>query len=839
MTTLDWTAVRWGQVQEILAETLEMEPADRPAWLRERCSDDEGLRQEIETFLGLESEIGDFIEKPCLPGLTAPQQATDLDAGRRLGSYRLVRQIGQGGVGDVYLATREGDYEAQVAVKLIRGHSSAEVAQRFVHERRILAQLEHPFIARLIDGGTTADGRPYFVMEHVEGELIHRYCDSATLSVDERLDLFCKVCEAVAFAHQNLVVHRDLKPSNILVSDGGIPKLLDFGIAKLLADEATAELTVGLAPLTVNYASPEQLLGEAITTASDVYSLGVVLHQLLTGRLPWDLDLTASPSLRAASGEPPRRPSTLVVQVPEERTDLAPEVLSRKRRSHPRKLRQQLRGDLDAVILKALRHEPEARYSSVSELAADIRRHLAGLPVGARRGTLLYRTVKLVRRRKASFLAAAVFLALTIGLAWSAIEAAGQRRRVEVVVGFLEEMARLPDPRQQEEPQAIIAQAKETITSALGGEPEVQARVMETLGRTYGALGALEVAESLIGESLAIRRRLLGDDHRLVAESSFNLAYILRRQDKILQARVLMRSALEILRRKVAGDDLQLARAMTNYAGLLKDLEAYAEAEALYRESLAMKQRLFGEQHREVARGLSNLGTLLEELERYDEAEELFRKALAIRRSELAEDDPELVQSQHHLARLLYRREEYAAAADLFRKVVDRRRQIFGQRHLEVAKSLNNLALCLQRMGSFAEAEPLQQEAVTVHIEVLREDHHDVAVLRRNLASLLLELRRPEEAESLIRQALAGFHISRSEDYWRSADARSVLGACLGALKQFEAAEVLLLESYSALRADKGPESVYTRDAAGRLVDLYRVWGKPGEAARYLSAQDG
>ena len=834
MTAQGWTRERWQLVQEILTQALEMEPTARTAWLRERCGGDDALHREIETFLGLESEIGDFIEKPCLPALESPELETDLDAGRRFGAYRLVRQIGRGGVGDVYLATREDDYEAQVAVKLIRGHSNVEVARRFVHERRILAQLEHPYIARLLDGGTTADRRPYFVMELVDGESIDRYCDAATLGIEARLELFCRVCEAVAFAHQNLVVHRDLKPSNILVSAGGMPKLLDFGIAKLVDADATAEPTTGLAPLTFNYASPEQLLGEAITTASDVYSLGVVLHQVLTGRLPWDLDLSATPSLRAASGEPPRRPSTAVLHSPQDREDLTPEVLSRRRQSHPRRLHKRLRGDLDAIVLKALRREPEARYGSVRELAEDIRRHLAGLPVSARGGTFAYRAAKLVRRHRAGLLAAAAVLALSLGLVWSAIETLDQRRRVEVVVGFLEEVTRLPDPRQRPEPRVVIEQAKQTITGALGGEPEVQARVLETLGRTYGALGGLEVAESLIGESLTIRRRLYGDDHVRVAETSFNLGYTLRRQDRIPEAKALMRDALESLRRHFAGrDDLQLARAITNYAGLLKDLEEYDEAEDLYRDSLAMKRRLLGPGHSETARGMSNLGTLLEDRGRYDEAEELFRQALAIRRRELAADDPELVHSQQHLARLRYHREEYARAADLFRDVLDQRRRIFGQRHLEVSRSQNNLALCLQRLGDLPEAEALLREALLIRRQALGDDHHDVAVSRRNLAGVLLELGQTAEAESLAREALAGFRASRSEDYWRCADASSLLGACLVAQGRFAAAEALLLEGHSALRADKGPASTYTRDAAQRLVDLYRAWGRTGQAVRY------
>lgn len=831
MTAARWSPERWRRVQEILDCVLACEPGAREACLERSCGDDEALFRETAAFLSQEDEIGDFIEKSVVVRRSEPEDGPD--AGRRLGPYRLVRRIAHGGMGDVYLAEREGDYETRVAIKLIqRDQESEEVSRRFVHERQILAQLDHPFIARLLDGGATDDGRPYFVMEHVEGDHIDTYCDTRALPVRHRLELFCKVCEAVDLAHKNLVVHRDLKPLNILVTEDGAPKLLDFGIAKLIGADGTSELTEALAPMTFRYASPEQLVGEPITTASDVYSLGLVLYQLLTGRLPWDLDLTASPNLQAVSGTPPRRPSSAAVAAAVDgRDDLDPERLSRSRRCTPRRLRGQLSGDLDAIVLKALRREAGKRYGSVAELAEDVRHHLAGLPIRARKGTLSYRTAKLLRRRKVELSALVVLLALGAGLARTAVEAAGERRKAETVVGFLERVIQLPDPRHRPDPRTVVDQVREKIAGELGDEPELQATVMDALGRTYGALGFLDTAHSLVTEALAIRRQVYGDEHPLVAESMINLGYLLRLRDQIQEAAPLMRDALAILRRRFEGrDDRMLAHALTNYAGLLKDLGEYGEAERLYRESLAMKERLYGAGHTEVARGLGNLGALLEDRGRYDEAEAYFERALAIRRSDPRPDDPELAQSLQHVARLLYHRQAYAEAIDLFREVVDARRRIYGNRHLEVATGLNNLAVCLQRQGRLVEAEPLLREALAIRLEELGDNHHDVAVSRRNLAGLLLDLGRPEEAVVPARQALAGFLASRPKSYWRSADARSVLGACLAALGRFEEAEQLLVESHQALLEDKGASSVYTRDARQRLIHLYESWGKPEKA---------
>ena len=393
------TPERWKKVEEVFESALEHAPDERSAYLAEVCAGDEALRHQVETLIASNEQAGSFIEAPIM-GTVLPATVEDDPIpsmiGRRVGSYKIVREIGRGGMGAVYLAVRADDeFQKRVAIKLIkRGMDTDYIIRRFRNERQILASLDHPNIARLLDGGTTEDGLPYFVMEYVEGQPLHHYCDTKRLSTVERLRLFLKVCSAVHYAHQNLIIHRDLKPSNILVTADGTPKLLDFGIAKLLNPEIASQTldptTMALRLMTPEYASPEQVRGEPATTASDVYSLGVLLYELLTGRRPYRIRNRLPEEIaRVICEEEPERPSIVINRIEQIHPDgatqveVTPESVSRRRDGTPETLRRQLAGDLDNIVLKALRKEPQRRYSSVEQLAEDINRHLEGLPVSA------------------------------------------------------------------------------------------------------------------------------------------------------------------------------------------------------------------------------------------------------------------------------------------------------------------------------------------------------------------------------------------------------------------------------------------------------------------------
>ncbi|MEW6212330.1 MAG: protein kinase [Acidobacteriota bacterium] len=441
------TPERWQQIEKIFQSVLDRPPADRAAFLDEACAGDNELRKEVESLIASDEQAGSFIA-PVEADFIQPADETSL-SGSQVGFYKLIREVGRGGMGSVYLAVRADDeYRKQVAVKLIRrGLDSDFIIRRFRNERQILAALDHPNIARLLDGGTTEDGLPYFVMEYIEGLPIDRYCWENGLSINERLNLFRSVCSAVHYAHQNLVIHRDTKPGNILVTAEGVPKLLDFGIAKLLTSDLAAQTldqtAVGMRMMTPDYASPEQIRGEQITTASDVYSLGVVLYELLTGQHPHHLrSIPPNEIARVICEQEPERPSDALTR--EEgattsdetaRTLLAPEQASRKHEGNPDWLRRRLAGDLDNIVLMAMRKEKERRYSSVEQFSEDIRRHLAGLPVIARKDTLSYRAGKFIRRHRVGVIAAVlIVIALLAGLGatlWQARVARAERARAE------------------------------------------------------------------------------------------------------------------------------------------------------------------------------------------------------------------------------------------------------------------------------------------------------------------------------------------------------------------------------------------------------------------------
>jgi serine/threonine protein kinase/tetratricopeptide (TPR) repeat protein len=434
---------RWRQVKEVLDQAMALDTSTRPLYLDEACAGDVELRNEVESLLGSHRRAGErFLQASAATLLDFdPGEPSEMPrVGRRIGVYQIVSEIAQGGMGAVYRAVRaDGQYEKQVAIKLVRvGFDTAFMIERFRHERQILATLDHPNIARLLDGGTTEEGQPYLVMELIEGIPIDDYCDTHKLNITQRLRLFQQVCSAVEYAHQRLVIHRDIKPNNILVTEQGTPKLLDFGIAKILDPSDTAETTLGR-PMTPAYASPEQLRGEPITTATDVYSLGVVLYQLLTGRSPYAADSKVPHELaRNICEVPPTRPSTAVTRPVEPRKDpsgmnLTPAAISSVREGSPSRLRRRVAGDLDNIVLKALNKEPSRRYASVDQFDEDLRRHLQGLPVTARQDSWSYRGSKFVGRHKAGVAVAGlalIGLAIGIGLIVRAERTA--RRQAEI-----------------------------------------------------------------------------------------------------------------------------------------------------------------------------------------------------------------------------------------------------------------------------------------------------------------------------------------------------------------------------------------------------------------------
>ena len=501
---------RWGRIEELFRTAIDRPADERDAYLTRVCGSDEDLRREVLSLLERDSDE-DFIRDPIAnAALAFTAKPNDDLTGERIGPYRVTRLIGRGGMGDVYEAERDDEhFQQQVAIKIIkRGMDTDFVRDRFLRERQILASLDHPHIARLFDGGATPDGSPYFVMEFVAGEPITAYCRRHQLSVNEKLKLFRKVCSAVQHAHQKLIVHRDLKPSNILITpsaDGkeGEPKLLDFGIAKLLSTDASQPHTrteTALRMMTPEYASPEQARGQAVATTTDVYSLGVVLYELLTERRPHEFRTYAPAEIeRAICDTEIEEPSKVVGQMT----------------GAPTKLARQLAGDLDNITMMAMRKEPERRYQSVEQFSEDIRRHLAGMPVVARKDTFGYRAGKLVRRHKAGVAILALLIILAVAMTIQAARIARERDRAnqeaataQAVTQSLVAMFEFADPGKSRgnviTARELLDQGAEKVVRELKDQPVVQAKLLDTIGRLYQSIGVYDREQPLLEEALKL-----------------------------------------------------------------------------------------------------------------------------------------------------------------------------------------------------------------------------------------------------------------------------------------------------------------------------------------------
>ncbi len=752
-----------ARLKRIVGKTLEMPASERAEYLEAACGGDRQLRSEARSLLGLEDAAAGFLsESPMRP------DGAPLDHGHRLGSYRILRALGSGGMGDVYLAERsDGAFEQQVAVKVIRaGAGLDELFQRFLSERQLLAELKHPNIANLVDGGTTGDGRPYLVLEYVNGQPIDDFCRAMSLSIEQRLSLFLKVCAAVQYAHRHLVVHRDLKPSNILVTSEGEPKLLDFGVAKDLGGAGKTPETRLLVPVTPEYASPEQLTGQATTTAVDVYALGVVLYELLANCSPFD---GRDPLGGRSESSPPEPAST--------------RVPGRDREA--RRLRRRLCGDLDHIVLRALAPDPAERYATVEQLQRDLERHLDGLALETRVGTF-YRLGRAVRRNWTWLAALAV--ALGAGGLW--LDESLERRQLERETQrvtqlseglghYLEEVLLSADPQRTGERskglEKMLKRGAELLDSeTLAEEPVMRAELLSTIGQVYRRLGLPSEAEPLLRESLALRSRHLPPGNEWIAVSCNNLAMALRDLGAYGEARNLFRAAHDSLRRIRPPDHPQIATAVNNLAGVEKDLGLFDEAIEHYREALDMKRRQ-GRGNAVVVNGLKNLGSGLRAAGRLDEAEAAFRQALA----ELSRaEEPEIVYRAGawlHLGAVLRERGDLEAARELLERARATRVELYGEDHKKAVETLLELALLDQREGRLEVAEEKLRAVVEVRRGRLGSEHPSAAAAIVHLARLLAERGEAGEAAALVEEAIGIFGGSLPAGHWRTAEAEEFL----------------------------------------------------------------
>ena len=711
------TPERWAAAQALFEAALELSDDERGAYV-DRAAADADLASLVRGMLAAdvveqsESGLADVVSRAVEEVTAARSPQVE-----RLGPYRIVSMLGEGGMGAVYLAERDDDeFLQQVAIKVVRGLLDPERVRQFRNERQILAWLEHANIARLLDGGTTDDGLPYLVMEYVAGVPIDRYADARRLTVADRLRLFLVVCDAVSHAHRSLIVHRDIKPTNILVTAAGVPKLLDFGIARLALEGGAPDRSVTRAParmMTPDYASPEVVRGEHVTTAADVYALGVLLYELLTGRRPLRFATLSSLEIErvVCHVDPPRASDAAGLDSDPPGVSAATRAATRQ--TSAQRLRTELRGDLDAVLSTAMAKDPDRRYASVDAFAADLRSYLDGRPIAARRATWAYTARRFVARHRWPVAAAAAFVVVLSGaaivlsiqaarLAEERDRTAHERDTAQQVVGFLTGLFEVSDPDASAGPpvsaRELLDRGAERIDTELSGQPVVQARLLGTIGGVYGSLGVYDQSATLLERALDLRRSTLGVGHVDTAASMEALAEAYRELARYDDAEALHREALAIKRR--VGDSPASIAASLNDLGLtLIERGRYADAEPLLREAIETWRRLEPDASANVAVGLNNLAQTLRQQGRLDDAAAALDEAIAIRRRRFGNDHPLLAHVLGHLGQVRNAQGDLARAEPLLREALAIRRKAYGDDHPDTATSFNNLASLLHDAG--------------------------------------------------------------------------------------------------------------------------------------------
>ena len=821
----------WQRIKEIVADALEHPATERSEFVRQACAGDLALQARVESYLKLEATQQGFMARPMF-SIREEAEVTEVDTwvGRRVGGYVLKALIGHGGMGAVYVGERRDDDDPhEVAVKVLRPSGATRTLGLVLRrERKILRSLIHPYISRLLEGGSTDDGQPFFVMEKVEGSSIVAYCKQQRLSVAERIALFQKVCEAVRFAHSKAVIHCDLKPSNILVTADGQPRLLDFGVAWILERSVDpGDVGSHLVGLTKLYSSPEQIRAEEPTVKTDVYALGLLLYELLTGQSPHRLGMNTGAKIREVVCEStPPLPSQTLQDVEDGGEEIAPKALV---------------GDLDSIIMKALEKEPDCRYSSVEALSEDLKRQRDRFPVMARRQALGYVVERFVRRNTGAFVAAAFLCVLVFWVLAQAIQISHQNKRLEgqnqvirverdraesvrdFLVGFL----RVSDPRRTKGAdltvrEALVA-AEEELRSDLRGEPAFRAELLDVIGRVYTNLALYSNAEPLLNEALEMRREAFGVDHPLVAESIHNLAYLKRRLGRTEEAVKLRQTAIGIQRTAYPEGDPALARGLNGLASLLREMQELDESEALVREALSLQVKLLGARDLDVARSLNTLASICRLRGDLDQAEDFYRQSLDIRRDHDGPIDPEIANVLNNLALVLVERGALSDAIEMHREALAIREEVYSEDHPKRVISLNNLALALSLQNEHEEALSAIEQARTMH-EALEGSHTTGTTLQLNRASIVERGMWVDRCLDAIEPVLA--ELESTGRPHQVQDARSIRGGCLRQEGRFEEAEPILLGSLARLVELRGDTARQTKQARERVVALFEATGR-------------
>lgn len=867
-------AGHWERVQTLFHEAADLPEPERHPFLKANCPDPE-MVQEVLALLHEDAR-----HHSVLDGELAHVASRLLDgytpAPRSIGPYRICRMLGRGGMGVVFLAERE-DLGSKAAIKILRDATlSPARRERFAYEQHLLAQLTHPSIARLIDADTLSDGTPYFVMEYVDGVPLTTYCTRHELTIPERLELFRSVCEAVQYAHRQAVVHRDLKPSNILVTQDGQVKLLDFGIAKRLEDTHPRVTQTGLRMVTPMYAAPEQLRDEPVGVYTDVYALGLILYELLTGRLPFDLSGLTAGQVEAVILQSEAVKPSLVVRKKEEYASAARRPLLPDRRAW---------ADLDVLCLTAMHKDPQRRYSTVEVLIRDLDHYLKNEPLEARPDTLSYRTNKFLRRHRRPVSMATLVLSVVIGLVIfytlqlaSARDAAlSEAARTQRIQHFLLNLFQGGDesfgPADSLRVITLIDRGVQEVR-VLDGESEVQAELYQTIGGIYQKLGRLDQADSLLRSALEQRQAFFGEDHPEVARSQIALGLlridqaILDEADKLVQeglekSRLLLHpnhpavadaltalgqvksargeydQAVELLEEAVRlhmmrpPATVKLSETLTDLANTHFYAGHLAVSDSLNRLVLALNQRLYGKRHPSVANSLVNLGATQFQLGYYREAERYYRQALSSKLAYFGPNHPEMAATMIMLGQSLVYQERLDEALSLLQPALTIRERVYGPDHPRVASALNELGLVALQQGDLAAAEDYFSRMVIIYQTIYPQGHYLIGIANSNLASVYLESKDFGRAGTLFQEAVDCFTETLSADHLQTAIARIKLGRVLARQERYEAAKEQTLVGYEVLDRQANPSVSWLQAARRDLVTVFEALGDTSQAARF------
>ena len=845
---------RWEKIQEIFEKALEVDISKRNEIVNELAAGDIALAQEVMGLLEADASEDSLLEKPAVDLFDFEKQTSM--AGKEIGKYKLIEQIGYGGMGAVYLAERtDKHFNQQVALKLIkRGMDSEEILKRFNSERQILAKLNHPNIAALYDGGVTEDGLPYFTMEYIKGEQIDIYCDKNALSIKERLELFLDVLKAVQYAQKNLIVHRDLKPSNIIITHEGQVKLLDFGIAKLLEnntiDETVEQTKTVFRIMTPGYASPEQVKGEPITTASDVYSLGVILFELLTGHRPYVTSGVSPLELeKLICNTDPQKPSTIVTK--KDNTYIGNDVvnserlISESRRTNPDRLKKILNGDIDNICLKALEKEQERRYNSAEQLAEDIERYLNGHPVHARPATVGYKFRKFIKRNKSYVAAAAIVLILIVSLvSFYTIQLSDERDKANLeaikakkVTEYISSIFEIANPSESKgetiTAKEIVDQGYARIEEELGDQPEVQTEIMTVISNVYYSLGMLEKARDVISQTLEIRKDYFGVDNIFTAESYHDLGDVNYDLGHFEAADSFYTIALEIKEKILKPNDTLIALELIALGTVARLNSDFEKSRDIYERALEIQLNSLEKPHADIAYTMNNLGRLYQQNDMYDKAEPLLVEGLQIRRDLFGELNFETVASSGSLASLYTLMGRYDEAAALYKRANESLDQMVGETHHYSGAIKCSYARVELYRNEYKHAEELYRLGMKILNTTLPENHINRSQAYLGLGILFVKLNQPDSAMVYLDTAVTIKQISLPEDHFQVAVVKAYIGRAYYLKNDFENAQTYLETAYIIMSQNYGDKNYNTQIVITYLIDLYKAVKNDSKAIEF------